>query len=322
MTDDARDADARRAARRGSLARASALGEALRLATTWLREAGSETPALDAQALLAHVTGAGRAALLAYPERPLTPERAEEYATLVARRAAHEPVAYLTGRREFMGLVFHVDRRALIPRPETELLVEAALGDIRQRLDGPTRPSPIAADIGTGSGAIAVSLAALEPRLLRVYAVDISPEALALATENAAALGVAGRVIPLEGDLLAPLPEPVDVIIANLPYIAPDDADVAPSVRGYEPGVALYSSNGGLAHIRRLLEQAPAKLNPGGALYLEFGYNQRAAVEALARQTFPTAALRVIADYAGWDRAIAIHTTSQATKDGAPAAHA
>ena len=188
------------AAHQARLAAARALGEALRLAADWLRAAGSESPMMDAQVLLAHVTGATRATLLAYPERALTPDQAAEYAGLVARRAALEPVAYLTGRREFMGLMFHVDRRALIPRPETELLVEAALREVRQRLDDPTRPAPIAADIGTGSGAIAVALAALEPRLPRVYAVDISPDALALAAENAAALGVAARVIPLEGD--------------------------------------------------------------------------------------------------------------------------
>jgi len=144
------------------LAAARTLGEALQLATAWLRAAGSETPALDAQTLLAHVTSAPRVTLLAYPERALAPDQAAAYAGLVARRAAQEPVAYLTGRREFMGLEFHTDRRALIPRPETELLVEAALREIRQRLSDPARPAPIAADIGTGSGAIAVALAALD----------------------------------------------------------------------------------------------------------------------------------------------------------------
>ena len=308
MSDESPTAPGASAANQARLAAARALGEALRLAVDWLRAAGSESPLLDAQVLLAHVASATRATLLAYPERALTPGQAEEYARLVARRATLEPVAYLTGRREFMGLLFRVDRRALIPRPETELLVEAALREVRQRLADPTRPAPLAADIGTGSGAIAVALAALEPRLPRVYAVDISPDALALAAENAAANGVTARVIPLEGDLLAPLPEPVDIILANLPYIAPHDPAVAPSVHGYEPHLALYSPEGGLAHIRRLLEQAPAKLRPGGALFLEFGYDQRAAVEEMARQAVPSAALRVVADYAGWDRYIEIHT--------------
>jgi release factor glutamine methyltransferase len=312
MTSDAFIAQDSSGSLHARLAAARTLGEAMRLARSWLREAGSATPALDAQALLAHVTGAPRATLLAYPERSLSSDQAAAYAGMVARRVAQEPVAYLTGRREFMGLEIHTDRRALIPRPETELLVEAALREIRQRLGDPARGAPIAADIGTGSGAIAVALAALEPRLPRIYAVDISPDALALAAENAAALGVAARVITLAGDLLEPLPEPVDIILANLPYIAPDDASVAPSVHGYEPHLALYSPESGLAHIRRLLEQAPGRLRPGGALYLEFGYDQRAAVEALARQTFPAATLRVGADYAGWDRYIEIYTAPAA----------
>jgi release factor glutamine methyltransferase len=283
------------------------IGEALRLAAEWLRAAGSDTSNLDAQTLLARVSGAPRSILLAYPERPLAPDSAAAYADLVARRAAGAPVAYLTGQREFMGLRFQTDARALIPRPETELLVEAALREIRARLEGAAR-SPLIADIGTGSGAIAIALAALEPRLERVYATDIAVEALTLAAENAAALGVARRVIFLEGDMLEPLPEPVDIIAANLPYIAPDDPDVAPTVRDYEPHSALYSPDGGLAHIRQLLAEAPAALRPGGALFLEFGYDQRAAVEELSRQTFPGATWRAIADYAGWDRAIEVHT--------------
>ncbi|HEX9036664.1 MAG TPA: peptide chain release factor N(5)-glutamine methyltransferase [Ktedonobacterales bacterium] len=300
------DANADVASPRTQLAAARTLGEALRLAALWLRASGSDTPALDAQTLLAHITGLGRATLLAYPERALDAARAEEFAGLVARRAAHEPVAYLTGQREFMGLLFKTDARALIPRPETELLVEAALREARARLErDPERP-PIIADIGTGSGAIAIALAALEPRLPRIYAVDIAPGALALAGENATALGVSARVVRLEGDLLAPLPEPVDLIIANLPYIAPRDAQVAASVHGYEPHVALYSPERGLAHIRRLLERAPAALAPGGVIFLEYGYDQRAAVEALARRAFPAATLRAGADYTGFDRTLAI----------------
>lgn len=295
---------------RACLAAARTWGAARRLATEWLRAQGSDSPSLDAQALLSRVTRASRAALLAYPERALTAAQAAEYAALVARRAAGEPVAYLLVQREFMGLTFQTDARALIPRPETELLVEAALAEIRVRLADATRPSPLVADIGTGGGAIAIALAALEPRLERVYATDISSDALALAATNATALSVAARVQFLQGDLLAPLPEPVDIIIANLPYIAPDDPDVAPGVRDYEPHLALYSPAGGLEHIQRLLAQAPAALRPGGALFLEFGYNQRAAVEALARQIFPDSALRAIADYAGWDRAIAIRLRS------------
>ena len=205
------------------LAAARSYGEALRLAVRWLRLAGvDDSPELDAQVLLAHVTGAPRATLLAFPERPLTPPQAEHYAELLARRIDHTPVAYLTGHREFMGLDLLVDPRVLIPRPETELLVEAALSQIGARLtEGAV---PVVADIGTGSGAIALSVVTYEPRLPYVYAADISAGALAVAEENARQLGLTGRVILLQGDLLAALPEPVDVLLANLPYVASRDA--------------------------------------------------------------------------------------------------
>ncbi|HEX8995956.1 MAG TPA: hypothetical protein VF812_07990, partial [Ktedonobacterales bacterium] len=149
-------------ARRRALADARSWGAALALADAWLRDvAASETPGLDAQVLLAHINGASRTSILAYPERPLTAEQAARYTELVARRAAHEPVAYLTGHREFLGLDLLTDRRALIPRPETELLVEAALRDLESRLARDPQP-PVVADIGTGSGAIAVALAVRE----------------------------------------------------------------------------------------------------------------------------------------------------------------
>lgn len=290
------------------LAEARTLGAALSMAAERLRAVGvGETPQLDAQVLLAHVTGASRAALLAYPERTLPKQQVAAYAALIDRRAAGEPVAYLTGHREFMGLDLRTDRRALIPRPETELLVEVALAEARGRLD--RGETPLTADIGTGSGAIAVALAALEPRLPRVYATDVSAEALALAAENAARLGVADRITFLQGDLLAPLPEPVDLLLANLPYVAPHAAqELPPSVGSYEPALALYGADEGLGHIRRLFEAAPAYLRPGAALFVEFGYDQRAGVVALAREVFPTAEVRVGADYAGWDRYAIVRT--------------
>lgn len=286
---------------------AATIGKALHAAVTLLRAAGvTETPELDAQVLLAHITGAARAALLAYPERALSPEQSAAYADLIGRRIAREPVAYLTGHREFMGLDFLTDVRALIPRPETELLVEAALAELRARLD--RGDIPAVADIGTGGGAIAIAIAVLEPRLPRVYATDLSPDALALAAENARRLGVADRIIFLQGDLLAPVTEPLDMLLANLPYVAPRDAaTLAPDVRQYEPSLALYGADDGLGHLRRLFEQAPAHLDAAATLILEFGFDQRAAVEALARATFPGCAMRIGADYAGWDRYAVIH---------------
>lgn len=291
-----------------ALARKRTLGEALSAATERLRTAGvGETQQLDAQVLLAHVTGAGRATVLAYPERILPAQQAAAYANLVARRAEGEPVAYLTGHREFMELDLITDRRALIPRPETELLVEAALAEVRARLE--RGETPIAADIGTGSGAIAVALAVLEPRLPRVYATDVSPDALALAAENAARLGVADRVSFVQGDLLDPLPQPMDLLLANLPYVAPRaSAELPASVRGYEPALALYGAEEGLGHIRRLFAQAPAHLRLGAALFVEFGYDQRAGVVTLAEAVFPGAEVRVGADYAGWDRYAIVRT--------------
>jgi release factor glutamine methyltransferase len=296
-----------------ALAAVHTLGDALALAEQWLRAVpDNDSAALDAQLLLAHVTGFSRAAVLAYPERPLAPEDAERYAALVARRAAHEPVAYLIGHREFMGLDFLTDARALVPRPETELLVEAALAEVRARLETPTSLAPVVADIGTGSGAIAVALTAHEPRLKMIYATDISTYALSLAGENAQRMGVSRRIHFLEGDLLLPLPEPVDVLLANLPYVARHDAPtLSDDIRRYEPSLALYGEDDGLGHLRRLFAQMPGRLKPGAAILLEFGYDQRAAIVALAQAAFPEADVRIIADYAGWDRVAVIRTTVQ-----------
>ena len=291
-----------------TIADARTSGDALWRATRRLQNAGvDQSPELDAQVLLAHILKATRVNALAYPERALTPKQASAYARLIERRAAHEPVAYLVGHREFMGLDFLTDARALIPRPETELLVEAALTELRARLAAAPSTPPVVADIGTGSGAIALALAALEPRLPTVYATDISADALTLAAENAARLGLTYRVTLLQGDLLAPLPEPVDALLANLPYVAPhDETTLPPDVRRFEPSLALYGDDDGLGHFRRLFAQTPGRLSLGASLFLEFGYDQRAALDALIHATFPDADVRFAADYAGWDRYVAI----------------
>jgi release factor glutamine methyltransferase len=284
-------------------------GEALGHAVRWLREAGAlDSPELDAEVLLSHVTGASRASLLAFPERLITPEQAEWYARLIGLRSAHQPVAYLTGHREFMGLDLLVDPRVLIPRPETELLVEEAINQIARRLAAGA--IPIVADIGTGSGAIALSVVTHELRLPYLYATDISADALAVAEENARRLDVADRVIFLQSDLLTDLPSPIDVLLANLPYVAPKDAPLLPADVGrYEPGLALYGDDDGLGHLRRLFQQAPVHLAHGATLLLEFGYDQREAVEALALETFPDCRLQSGRDYAGWDRYMVIQTS-------------
>lgn len=286
--------------------------------------ATSPTPRLDAELLLAHALGWTRARLLAEGRTPLPPDAPDTLRALVARRAALEPVAYLVGHREFYGLDFEVDRRVLVPRPETELLVELALGfagrrfaagdtDTTEKRAGspppPARPSTSApsvlsvADIGTGSGCIAVALAAHLPHA-HVYAVDISAGALDVARRNAARHGVAGRVTLLQGDLLAPLPGPVDLLVSNPPYTVLGEIDEG--VRRHEPRGALDGGPDGLALYRRLLAGAPAHLRPGGAALLEIGAAQGPAVAALGRTAFPQAQIEIHKDLAGHDRVVMI----------------
>ncbi len=257
----------------------------------------SDSASLDAQALLAETLGVERAYLLAHGDAPLTDEQAARFAGLVARRAAGEPVAYILGRRAFYDRVFIVTPDVLIPRPETELLLERALAFVR------SRPRVTAVDIGTGSGALAVTLAALCPTA-DVHAADISPAALAVARRNAALH--AAPVTFHQGDLLGPLLAQdlrVDLLMANLPYIASDDLP-ALAVSRYEPRLALDGGPDGLGLIRRLLAQAPAALNPGALVLLEIGADQGAAALALARAALRPADAGVLPDYAGLDRIV------------------
>jgi len=266
-----------------------------------------DTSRLDAQLLLAHVMGIERALLYAYPERELTAEQEAQFFALIARRARGEPVAYLLGHKEFYGLDFIVDHRVLIPRPETELLVEAALQQIRTRLSG--GQTPVVADIGTGSGAIPIVLAVEEPRLPYLYACDISAEALEVARLNCERHHVASRIRLLQGDLLAPLPEPVDVLTANLPYVGTEEmAQLAPDVLAYEPHLALFSGPKGLALLYRLLDEAQqsATLKKGGVILLEIGYQQREPLQRYLHEHWPQATLTVLRDYAGWERVLQI----------------
>jgi len=277
--------------------------EALRQAATQLDNEGVESPRLDAELLLAHLLGVNRAALWAWPERRLTPKELTRYREMVARRARREPLAYLVGRREFFGLEFAVSPAVLIPRPETELLVEHALR-LARRLAEPLQ----IADVGAGSGALAVALAVHLPQA-RVYALDNSPQALALVAENARRHGVGDRVHCLQGDLLAPLPGPVEMIVANLPYVATEEwEELAPEIRLYEPRAALDGGPDGLALIRRLLATAAPYVRPGGWLLLEIGARQGEAATALARHHFPQGQVRLYQDYAGLDRLILVET--------------
>src|SRR5215467_888803 len=198
--------------------------QALEQAALSLARADQTGARLAAQVLLSHTLHVDRSYLFAYPEHVLTSEQEQQYQTLIERRSQGEPMAYLIGHKEFYGLEFLVDKRVLIPRPETELLVETALGFIRSMLD--TGQVPVVADIGTGSGAIPIVLAVREPRLPYLYASDISAEALDVARLNSLRHHVERRIRLLQGDLLDPLPEPVDLLIANLPYVGTTEMDL------------------------------------------------------------------------------------------------
>jgi release factor glutamine methyltransferase len=292
------------------------IAQALAWATHDLRTT-SPTARLDAELLLAHVLGWGRARLLAEGRSALTETQAGTFRSLILRRVALEPVAYLIGHKEFYGIDFAVDRRALMPRPETELLVELALGFARRRTkdERPKEPdraslvvrpsSFVITDVGTGSGAIAVALALHLPAA-QIYAIDISADALEVARQNVERYELAGRVRLLQGDLLDPLTEPVDLIVSNPPYTILCEIDEG--VRRHEPYLALDGGVDGLELYRRLLAQAPNKLLLGGKILLEIGATQAVAVVALARRAFPNAAVSVHQDLAGHDRVVVIET--------------
>jgi release factor glutamine methyltransferase len=230
----------------------------------------------DAETLLLHLLRRDRAALFARSKEVLSAEEAQIYVALLARRAAGEPIQYIVGETEFYGLPFQVAPGVLIPRPETEHLVEKAI-ELGELLD-----EPRIADIGCGSGAIAVALARHLPRA-RITAVDISQHALAVARENALHNGVAGRIRFLDGNLLAPIAqERFDIVASNPPYVPTEDrASLAVEVRDHEPAVALFAGNDGLDVIRRLIPDAHTSLAPGGWLVMEFGYSQSPAVGKL-----------------------------------------
>jgi release factor glutamine methyltransferase len=257
----------------------------------------------EAQVLLSAVLGIERATVYAYPERDVTPEQAERFFQLVARRAEGEPVAYLLGSKEFFGRDFSVDRRVLIPRPETEILVEAALAVVRGKLSA--EQVPVVADIGTGSGAIPITIAIEEPRLPYLYACDISSDALAVAYLNCVSHHVEERVRLLQGDLLEPLPEAVDLLTANLPYVGMREmATLERDVKDYEPHQALFSGVDGLDLLQRLCKDARCLdiLRPGAVMLLEIGYQQREPLTQLLHELWPQATITYQKDYAGWDR--------------------
>lgn len=285
----------------------STIKEVVERGTQALNKTAASSARLDATVLLSAVLGIERAMLYAYPEREVSVEQEERFARLIERRKQHEPVAYLTGHKEFYGLDLLVDKRVLIPRPETELLVDAALSVIRTRLAAGEVPR--VADIGTGSGAIPIALAVQELRLPYLYGCDISSDALELARLNAQRHGVQDRLRLIQGDLLAPLPEPVDLLIANLPYIGTEEKEsLSPDVHLYEPSLALFSGPDGMELLRRFWVEVRDYhvLRAHSVVLLEIGYRQREELTNLIAELWPRALVTSHKDYAGWDRLLQI----------------
>jgi release factor glutamine methyltransferase len=248
-------------------------GDALQAARVRLA-ATSRNPRRDAEVLLAHLLGCDQAALLTHPERLLSPAESDRLESLLKRRLACEPMQYITGSQEFFGLLFEVTPDVLIPRPETEHLVEAALEHIGREVEARIL------DVGAGSGAIAVALAHARPRS-QVTAVDLSPETLEVARRNAQRHGALERMVFLQSDLLSAIDgADFDLVVSNPPYIAEGEV-LEPQVFNYEPHSALYAGPTGLEVYERLIPQAHTVLKPGGWLLLEIGFGQQPAVEAL-----------------------------------------
>jgi len=258
---------------------------------------------LTAEALLAHVLGLSRAQVLSRPEEPFPPELQPVWQALVERAAEGEPLAYVTGRREFYGLDFSVDRCVLVPRPETEQLVELGLKFLAESASA--AGSRRVLDVGTGSGILAITLA-VKSHAARIVASDVSAGALRVARANAAQHGVLGRVVFVQSDLLLAFsPGSCDLLVANLPYIPSADLR-ALAVFRHEPALALDGGPDGLEPYRRLLAEAPRVMRPGGRMLLEIEDRRGPAAKALAQSVFSAAQVDIRRDLAGLDRVVDI----------------
>jgi release factor glutamine methyltransferase len=277
-----------------------------------LRDSGSETPRLDAELLLAHALDTDRTAILAHTDAPVGDGASARFQGSLNRRAAGEPVAYIRGIKEFHGLAFGVDARALIPRPETERLVELAELEVVRRLISAPRPAgspPVRViDVGVGSGAVAVTLAVLLRRRrmlddVELAATDVSDDALQLAMENAVAHAVGDRIAFSTVNLLpGPQSTPWDFVTANLPYVRSDAMPNLPVAASFEPAMALDGGPDGLAVIGRLLDQLPDALTPDGVALLEIGGDQEADLRALVADRLPGWSCEVERDLGGLPR--------------------
>jgi release factor glutamine methyltransferase len=273
---------------------------ALRSAAFRLEKAGCDTPLLDAEVLLAHVLNTDRTWITLHRPDMLPEGHLEVYTELVEQREQRRPVAYITGVKEFYGLEFAVTPSVLIPRPETELLVETAIELLH------SRPAAIVADVGTGSGCIAISLAKQLPGLT-VLATDLSQEALDVAHQNAARHQA--NVSFFQGHLLTPIAPTIHIVVSNPPYVSTgflQANSTMPEVSRYEPRLALDGGEQGLDLISALLAQAARKLHPDGAVLIEIGYDQGQRVLGLAKLYFPDAHIELKQDLASSDRLLVV----------------
>jgi release factor glutamine methyltransferase len=276
--------------------------EALRLGIERLRKEKIESASLDMSLILAETLGINRLGLYLNLDRPLNEQERLAARTLLARRLKHEPMAYILGRREFYGLTFEVTKDVLIPRPETEHLVEQAIAWIKAQAEA--IPEPLLADIGVGSGAIAVAVAHACPES-RWIATDLSNPALAVARRNAERHGVESRIEFRQGPLLEPIGEMLDGICCNPPYVALAERDkLERDVIDWEPPSALFSGPEGLDHIRDLIATAPARLKPGALLLIECGLGQDEPITELITENGHYGLVRIHADLAGIGRVV------------------
>ncbi|MGE5560172.1 MAG: peptide chain release factor N(5)-glutamine methyltransferase [Chloroflexota bacterium] len=287
------------------------IGQLLAWATAVLEEHAVPSPRWDAEVLLASVVGRQPLMLPLFADEAVPAAAAGRYQAMVGRRAAREPLQYILGEQEFMGLRFAVDQRVLVPRPETEHLVEAAITHLDALDRDPAArglsAAPLAADIGTGSGAIAVSLATRIAHL-HVFAIDISLDAIAVASENAQRQGVTDRITFLQGDLFAPLPPDLHgqlaLVASNPPYIASGELPQLQAEVRREPRLALDGGYDGLDLYRRIIAEALHWLRAGGLLALEIGDRQGKAVAKLVADAGAYSECTTLTDYAGHDRVV------------------
>ncbi|WP_407396639.1 peptide chain release factor N(5)-glutamine methyltransferase [Anaerovibrio sp.] len=276
------------------------IGKLLKWTEEYFTKAGIDTPRLDGEVLLCHVLKKERIHLYVHFDQPLTKEELAQYKMCIKERVQHKPVAHIVGHKEFMGLDFKVNEATLIPRPDTEILVEAVISRLKTGQEG----LGTIADIGTGSGAICLSLLNYLPDI-KAVTVDISPEAIEVAKENAELLDLSDRVEFCHGDMLEPIRDrKFTAIVSNPPYIPEDDIDgLEPDVRDFEPISALVAGPDGLDFYRRLVAEAGNMIDDDGFLALEIGINQAEALKALG-QEHGWGRCEIVKDLAGIDRVV------------------